>query len=148
MTIKTVAGFVIAPVVIPLVFVVCDLLVPGVISAGAPLPVSGRLREGFGVGMIGMVLGYVVTLLGAVPMHVLFVRRGWTRWWMYAALGAILGIAPWLIYGWVRLWGQGPGAHYPVQALAVLMGLGAACGVPAATLFWAIAVRRSSSLVA
>ena len=139
---KTVVAFAIAPLVIPIIFVLCDLLVPGLLSAGAPLPAAYRANEGLRIGLIAMGIGYVVTLIGAVPIHFLFVRRGWTSWWRYVFLGVFLGITPWLIYGWTLLWGSGPGARYPFFALSVLIGLGATCGASAATVFWAITVKQ------
>ena len=139
---KTVLAFAIAPLVIPLIFVLCDLLVPGLLSAGTPLPAAYRASEGFRIGLIAMGVGYVVTLIGAVPIHFSFVRRRWTSWWRYVCLGVFLGITPWLVYGLTLLWGTGPGASYPVFGLSVLIGLGATCGASAATIFWAITVKQ------
>jgi len=42
----------------------------------------------------------------------------------------------------VAAMGLWTGSHFPIEALAVLMALGIACGVPAATLFWIVGVKR------
>jgi hypothetical protein len=142
MNIKTILAFATAPFVIPLVFVACDVLAPNLLSAGAPLPLHYRLTEGIRIGFIAMGVGYVVMLAGAVPMHFSFVRRRWVSWWMYALLGVFLGTIPWLFYALMLLWGLGPGSSYPIHALGILIGLGAACGTLAATVFWLMAVKQ------
>jgi hypothetical protein len=142
MSVRTITGFIIAPLAIPLVLLVCNVLAPSLFTIGPRSSFSYLLQQGLRIGIIGLAFGYCVTAVGAAPLHLYFTRRGWTRWWMYVLLGAILGCAPWLIFGILRLLDYHPGTTYPAEAFAVLIGLGIACGAPAAGLFWIIAVRR------
>ena len=146
MNIRAIVGVVAAPLVIPLVMaVIWVTLVPylPVTAVGQQYQygsmVTDRLHEGLGIGVFAMVVCYVVTLLGAVPAHVWLVRRGYSRWWMYVALGACLGIATLSIFAFPQfIWD--PFAR-PLAPLIFLAGLVAACGVSTALLFWLIAVR-------
>jgi hypothetical protein len=143
MNIRAIAGVIAAPLVIPLVMaVIWVTLVPylPVTAVGPQLrSMSDRFGEGFGIGVFAMVVGYVVTLLGAVPAHLWFVQRGYNRWWMYVALGACLGIATLSIFAFPQfIWD--PFAR-PLAPLIFLTGLVVACGVSTALLFWLIAVR-------
>jgi hypothetical protein len=81
MDIRAIVGVVTAPLIIPLVMaVIWIVLVPylPVTAVGPQLrSMSDRFREGFGIGVFAMVVGYVVTVLGAVAAHLWLVRRGY-----------------------------------------------------------------------
>jgi hypothetical protein len=140
--IRAIIGFFVAPLVIlPMIFILVLL--------GAPLPLTlvgehslgFRLREGLGIAALALLVGYFVTLVAAVPMHIQFVRRGWKRSWMYGALGALLGVTPWLIYAVTIYLSDLSTRDLPPHVVATFIGLSVACGVPAALLFWLIAVK-------
>ena len=140
--IRTIIGFGLAPLMIPLVMVACALLrVPLPLTVVGEQSLQFSASEGLGLGKIALLLGYIVTLVGAVPAHLQFMRRGWTRSWMYGALGALLGTIPWLIYAAMAYLSDLSTRDFPLHVLASFVVLGVACGVPAALLFWLIAVR-------
>jgi hypothetical protein len=143
MNIRAIVGIVAAPLVIPVVMaVIWVVLVPylPVTAVGAQYGsrATDRLHEGFGIGVFAAIVGYVVTVLGAVPAHLWLVRRGYKRWWMYVTLGACLGIATLSIFAFPQFFGN---PVPPLAPLVFLIGLVVACATSTALLFWLIAVR-------
>jgi hypothetical protein len=144
LNIRVIVGIVAAPLVIPLVMaVIWVVLVPHLpVTMVGPqygwMAAAYRMREGFGIGVFAAIVGYVVTVLGAVPAHLWLVRRGYKRWWMYVTLGACLGIATLSIFAFPQFFGN---PVPPLAPLVFLIGLVVACATSTALLFWLIAVR-------
>src|SRR6185436_1950051 len=97
--IRTVIAFVIAPLVIPfalaLVYLVCDLVhLPGFEAES-----YGGIVNGVSVtSAFAVPIGYLVTLMGAVPAFFIFRRKGWFQLRHYLVLGIILGAMPFAAY--------------------------------------------------
>lgn len=118
--------------------------------APAPLPlfVFVRMLNGpWSLSDAAMVAGiyavftYGSALLGGVPVYLTFERRGWNAWWQYALAGASIGgavlVALLTVFeDWEKI-GRVPG-----QALATTLWF-VIPGAVSATLFWAIAIRRT-----
>src|SRR5689334_10024005 len=92
--IRSITGFLIAPLVIPAVMVV-GFFIFNHLGVTEIIP-AHTFQESVIWGIFVMCIGYVLTLIAAVPGHIWFLRRGWHDWWMYALLGAAIGSAPFL----------------------------------------------------
>lgn len=143
MTKRRIIGFIVAPLLIPVVTVLLVLLVPGLpLTQVGQHSLAFRFREGANLAVFVTLIGYVATATLAVPAHVCFSRRGWKSLPNYLFLGAAIGALSPVVYGaFVYLW-QFSTRDYPQWVLLSLALVGVACGVPVAALFWYIAVRR------
>jgi hypothetical protein len=139
MKIKTIVAFLVSPLVIPAVMVLCVLLVPRMpLTMAGSQPFTVRIREGLSLGMLALWVAYGVVILGAVPGHFRLARWRRTEWWAYATLGAVLGTVPWLLFAAFVYVFDFSMRDFPPGVLATFIWLGIACGIPAALLFWLI----------
>jgi hypothetical protein len=83
---------------------------------------------------------YGAALLGGVPVHLTFQRKGWNAWWQYTLAGAAIGVAVFLALlmgfeNWEKV------GRLPRQILAASLWF-VIPGAVSAILFWIIAIRR------
>jgi len=93
---RTIFGFLLAP------------LVPGLLL-GLLIPSDGHGSSGFwGAIRIAAVAGYPPAAILGIPLYCLLVARGWISFFVYAALGPVMGAAAFIIalIG-TRIWGGG-----------------------------------------
>ena len=162
---RATSGFLVSPMIIPftiwVVYSLCYLVhVPG-FAAYDYSTVRGWAST---MSFIAVVIGYLITIVFAVPGFVLFRRRGWSKGRHYLTLGACLGALPFVAYdvyalafdlictvsmGWRHsFFGIAPTFLRVVHQLPVAtgwLGLGASCGISVSMLFWLIAVRDRKS---
>jgi hypothetical protein len=117
---RIVAGFLIAPILLPVVTVVVTLQ--------ADFSV-GQFKAGFALACILAVFTYATALIVGVPVFAWYRRRGWFEPWQFAVGGGLLGLLPMPV---IALFGPVPLFLGPV--LSVI-------GLLSALLFWFLAVR-------
>lgn len=120
---RTILAFAIAPAVVP------------AIVAGLALAEGIHLRESLVVASVYGAFTYGAALLLGAPAFAALSRRGWTLWWHYAILGAVIGVLVLLglsVADDRLLWDW--------RILLVFLGV----GVLTAMTFWLIAVRESA----
>ncbi len=125
---RTIAGFVIAPVV------------PGALIAAAMLALGER-EDAQSVVMTNLIFGYPIAFLFGLPIHALLLRNRWTSWPAYAASGAALGAflyvtLPLLIEALMLMQGVDAGGHVTFSPSVLPVAI--ACAAAAAISFWLI----------
>lgn len=124
---RTIAGFVIAPIV------------PGALIAAVLLALSDSEMAEFVI-LANVYFGYPVALLIGAPIHFALLRGRLTHRLAYAGAGAAIGAflyfaVPALIDGLMALQGVGGGQ---TMFTANVLPLGMVCGAVATSVFWLI----------
>ena len=57
MNVRTITGFIIAPLAVPLVLLVCNVLAPSLFTIGPPSSFPYLLEQGLRIGIIGLAFG-------------------------------------------------------------------------------------------
>ena len=124
MGMKVISGFLLAPLVVPAVYLVGGFLLP-----------DGRSSGGWSENVLGFLVitgpyAYAVTLAFGIPGYFFLRSRGWLRLPVFAVTGTILGVLTPLLIG-IGWW-------------TAMVILGAVGGALSASCFWFIACRQSN----
>jgi hypothetical protein len=119
---RLLAGFALAPAVVPLI-VVAWALFQGV-----------HARESLVIGSIYAACTYSAAVALGIPSHRVLSRRGWTRWWHYGLTGACIGAAVFFVISATT--------QHQLFAFNTLL-LFVVVGVVSTMMFWLIAVQRA-----
>ena len=125
---RLLTAFAVAPAPLPLVVLVLMLTEPWSSAAAWVLGIFAGSTYG-------------AALLGGVPVYLTFERKGWDAWWQYALAGASIGLVVLVALltvfeEWEKV-GRVSGLATITAVFFVIPG------AVSATLFWAIAIRRS-----
>jgi hypothetical protein len=111
---RTILGFLIAPLTVPLLYLAAAALFGGFVS----LDLAVLIGE----------IAYIAALIGGLPLHIVLGRLGWLSLHDYMVFGFLLGAATVLV-----------SEHAPIEFTALMQaGLAALCGTIAAGVFWLI----------
>jgi len=159
---RFVVGFLVAPLIIPIA-----LLSVFTVASYVDIPkfrardFAELLSRTLGFSVLVLIIGYLVTLLIAMPVVAWLLGRGQATRTRILALGAGLGGLPFLVYfGYVVVWELGKAAGYPLDAVGlglwarldrlsrdvpealVWVTAGTTCGVATAGALWVLVFRR------
>ena len=88
--------------------------------------------EGVWVLKMSAMLTYPAMIVVGAPLHLLFIKKGWTKGWLYTLAGFVIGaLVAEAVFGWF-VWNPG------------ILFLGAMFGALIAFTFWLIARPESS----
>lgn len=126
---RLLTAFAVAPAPLPLIVLVLMLTEPWSFADAARI-----------VGIFALST-YGAALLGGVPVYLTFERKGWDAWWQYALAGASIGVGVLVVLltvfeEWEKA-GRASGLALIIALFFVIPG------AVSATLFWAIAIRRT-----
>lgn len=112
---RTIIGFIVAPLIVPLLYLAATSVFGGYRSADLALYIAQY--------------AYLTALLGGLPMHITLSRLGWTTLHDYAVYGVLLGLVATLIT-------ERPPLEF---SIIIEVGLSAVAGAVAGGVFWLIA---------
>jgi len=123
--IRTVAAFVLAPLVPGALFALPDLLKSN--------PMAAWYIE------FSAIVGYPIMLLVGIPLYVLSRRTKYASLSWYVLYGALMGVVAYFAALVPALFKGGPGIKYALATTEVFVIISAACGLVALVAFWLIA---------
>ena len=121
---RVLAGFALAPAVVPLV-VVAWALDHGV-----------HARESVVIGSIYAACTYGAAVVLGIPSYLLLSRRGWIRWWQYGLTGACIGAAVFFVISTMA-----QDQFYAFSTVFVFVVV----GVVSTSAFWVIGIGRGGA---
>jgi len=130
---RTILGFLLAPISPGLL-----VAIVAIVAAAFWFPTLGyrQLYEAIWLIKLSAILGYPVALAIGLPLYGLFRWRGWTSFWLYLAVGALLGAAIYFVYF--------PRGESQIDSTLRAGGTpwlvaGMVCGMIATSCFWLVA---------